>query len=105
MLQWLVMSDQKFSGEREVVRLMGCITMTKRKGLTLGRGLVLIALIMVKNGDHVIGTQFPEGTRVKVVQGDEHLTLWNKAIEFLDKTGKGEQLARTDNNGEEVEWK
>ena len=67
--------------------------------------MVLIALIMAKNSDHVIGTQFPEGTRVEVVQGDEHLTLWNKAIEFLDKTGKGEQLARTDNKGEEVEWK
>jgi hypothetical protein len=64
---------------------------------------VLIALIMAKHGDHVVGTQIPEGTRVEVVKGDEHLTLWNEAIEFLDKTGKGEQLARTQNKGEELE--
>jgi hypothetical protein len=51
---------------------------------------------MMKHSDHVVvGTQFPEGTRVEVVKGDEHLTLWNEAIEFLDKTGKGEQLVRT----------
>ena len=50
---------------------------------------VLIVLIMAKNGDHVFGTQFPEGTRVEVVQGDENLTLWNKQFSSLIRLEKG----------------
>ena len=65
--------------------------------------MVLIALIMTKHSNHVIGTQFPEGARVEVVQGDENLTLWNKVIELFDQPGKGEELVRTQSNGEEFE--
>jgi hypothetical protein len=44
---------------------------------------------MAKHSNHVIGTQFPNCTRVEVVKGDEHLTLWNKAIEKRSCTKDG----------------